>query len=538
MKNLSFICIGVLLAVSAVAVSAQTRCLQPGKLAEIKKQLASAPTTSADNKKLREQLVAAANELVAKNRRAGVELDRGKTTTKAVDSLKQEYTTLVCSVLNSQGWPTKASVGADGANSFFFLLSRALPTEMQFELYPLVLIAMEKGEIQRGELMAGLVDRLRLSTGGKQLFGTQVYLRDGFLVMAPIEEPGRVDRRRAEFQMSELRSYERFLERTYLRPLIRSVMAPISEETQPLPAVKETTFESPAAADDTNEKEVIKVKTSFVSMDVVVPDLIPNSVTLEKKDFRVFEDDKPVDIEAFSKTEAPFDIVLLLDISGSTSDELGLIRKTTRRFIEKKRPTDRIAVVAFHSEPIIVSGLETDSQILLSRLKDIKGSGGSSIWDALKFGMDMLDKDGEKGRRKAIVLMSDGAENSLMYYSNFGSTISFADLVDTVQRGSTVIFPIYLDTEGPDPVSKRVYADARRTLNYLADQSAGKMYYAKKIEDLTTVYDTVLKDVGTVYSLGFEPDESGNKNRWRTLKVIIESRPELKVKHRPGYFVK
>jgi len=176
--------------------------------------------------------------------------------------------------------------------------------------------------------------------------------------------------------------------------------------------------------------------------------------------------------------------------------------------------------------------------VLLSRLKDISGTGGSQIWDAIKFGMEMLDKDGEKGRRKAIVLMSDGADNSLLYYSGFGSTISFADLVEAVQQGSTSIFPIYLDTEGGDPASKRVYADARRTLAYLADQSGGKMYYAKKIEDLTTVYDTVLKDVGTVYSLGFEPDDGDNHNRWRTLKVIIQSRPELKVKHRPGYFVK
>jgi len=156
----------------------------------------------------------------------------------------------------------------------------------------------------------------------------------------------------------------------------------------------------------------------------------------------------------------------------------------------------------------------------------------------VKFGLDMLEKDGEKGRRKAIVLMSDGADNSLMYFTGFGSTIGFADLVEAVQRGSTAIFPIYLDTEGSDAISKRIYAEARRTLSYLADQSGGKMYYAKKIEDLTTVYDTVLKDVGTVYSLGFEPDEGDNKNRWRTLRVIIQSHPELKVKYRPGYFVK
>ncbi|HKP68684.1 MAG TPA: VWA domain-containing protein [Pyrinomonadaceae bacterium] len=537
MKSPGFICIGVLVVISAAFMApAQTPCLQPGKLAELKKQIAAAPASAAEDKRLHDQIVAAATELVAKTRQAAIDLDKNKFSTKAIDSLKQEYTTLICTQLNSQGWPMKASVGRDGINSFLFLISKALPNDMQFELYPLVLDAFAKGEFERGELLASLIDRLRLLTGDKQFFGTQVYSRDGFLVLAPIDDPGRVDRRRADFQMSPLRSYERYLERSYQRPLIRSVMAPISEGGSASPAVKETALQSPSVADD--EKEVIKVNTSFVSMDVVVPDLISTSVTLEKKDFRVFEDDKPVDIESFSKSDSPFDIVLLLDVSGSTADKLSLVRKTTRRFVEMKRPTDRVAVVAFHSSPTVVSPFESDSQVLLSRLKDIKGTGGSQIWDAVKFGMDMLGKDGEKGRRKAIVLMSDGADNSLMYFSGFGSTISFADLVESVQRGSTSIFPIYLDTEGGDAASKRIYADARRTLTYLADQSGGKMYYAKKIEDLTTVYDTVLKDVGTVYSLGFEPNEGENKNRWRTLKVIIQEHPELKVKHRPGYFVR
>ena len=518
--------------------SAQSKCLQPGKLDDLKKQIANAPATPADDRKARDPIVAAATELVAKIRQATLDIDEGKVSTKAVDALKQEYTTLVCSQLNSQGWPTKSKVGRDGVSSFLFLIAKALPNDMQFELYPLVADAFEKGEFERSELLASLVDRLRLLSGDKQFFGTQVYVRDGFLVLAPIDDPGRVDRRRAEFQMQPLRSYERFLERQYQRPLIRSLMAPIGEEAPPGPAVKETTLESPSTVDDTNEKEVIKVKTSYVSMDVVVPDLKSNSMTLDKKDFRVFEDDKPVEIESFSKSDAPFDIVLLLDVSGSTADKLSLVRKTTRRFVEMKRPSDRVAVVTFHSDANVVSPFESDSQVLLSRIKDIKGTGGSQVWDAVKFGMDMLDKNGEQGRRKAIVLMSDGADNSLMYFARTGSTISFADLVEAVQRGSAAIFPIYLDTEGPDAMSKRIYANARRTLDYLADQSGGKMYYAKKIDDLTTVYDTVLKDVGTIYSLGFEPNEGENHNRWRTLKVIIQSHPELKVKHRPGYFVK
>jgi VWFA-related protein len=134
--------------------------------------------------------------------------------------------------------------------------------------------------------------------------------------------------------------------------------------------------------------------------------------------------------------------------------------------------------------------------------------------------------------------MSDGADNALTYYSRIGSKIGFAGLVDSVQKSSTAIFPIYLDTEGPDPDSKRLYADARRTLKYLADQSAGNMYMARKLDDLTAVYDRVLKDVGTVYTIGFSPDDESTNSKWRRLRVEVPSRPGLKLQHRPGYFTK
>jgi VWFA-related protein len=168
----------------------------------------------------------------------------------------------------------------------------------------------------------------------------------------------------------------------------------------------------------------------------------------------------------------------------------------------------------------------------------MKAGGGSLIWDAIKFSLDLLENNGEKERRKAIVLMSDGEDNSLMYLSGVGSKISFADLVDVVRRGSTAIFPIFLETQKKGAVG-RAYLDARKTLEYLAEQSAGNMYQAKEIDDLNTVYGRVLTDVGTVYSIGFEPEEDTAANdNWRKLRVEVPSRPNLKLKYRPGYFVR
>ena len=518
-------------------ITAQEKCLQPGRIEQIRAQIKTAEPQP-ENKPLAEELVKSARDLSAATRLSTVE-KRGDEQAKAdLQKLEREITTRVCSILNSQGWPARSAIGPEGMNAFIFLISKALPMTMQLELYPVIADAFDKGEVTGGDVLAIYVDRLRLAIGRKQLYGTQAYIRNGFLVLAPIESPGIVDERRTAFGLQPLRNYERFLEVSNQLPLIRSVGdAPrdsASASPTPLPeGTVAATGLSPA-----DSEEAITVDTAFVNLDVIVASQSAEPVTLEKSDFRLLDNGKPVEIETFAKTDAPFDIVLILDLSASTSDKIGLIKRTTKRFVERKRPIDRVGVITFHDTQTIVSELESDKQVLLKRIGKIEGNGASYVWDAVKLGVDMLEKKSGEGRRKAIVLMSDGVDNSLSFTGRLGSRISFADLAERIQRSTAAIFPIYLDTEGSDPGSKRIYASARTTLKYMADQSAGNMYAARRLDDLTGIYDQVFKDVGTVYTLGFSPDINPAEGRWRTLRVEVPSHPGLKIKHRPGYFIK
>ena len=355
--------------------------------------------------------------------------------------------------------------------------------------------------------------------------------------MAPIENIAEVDKRRDNFGLQPLRTYERTLEVGFRLPLIRTMTEPSLSGVQRSQSSKKEDESKIGELD--GEVAVINVETAFVSLDVIVPDAAASgSTSLEKADFQLYDAGKKIEIETFAKAEAPFDIVLLLDLSGSTSDKVGLIRRSTRRFVEMKRPNDRVALIAFDDSQHVVTELESDKAILLDRIKKIEGRGGSAIWDSVKFGLDMLDQKSPAERRKAIVLMSDGVDNQLAFYQTITKKMGFADLVEAVQRSNAAIFPIYLDTEEDNPGSKRAYEQARQTLSYLADQSAGNMYTAKKLDDLSDIYDRVLKDVGTVYTLGFTPDIESGSPQWRELKVEIPSRPNLKIKHRPGYFTR
>ena len=515
---------------------AQDACLEKGRIDVLRDQILREKGSKDADTSLRTELVTTSTAISEGFRRARLPGGDGEAGQKQLNEAQIASTKRICSMLNTGSWPTVAAVGADGMNAFLFLVGRTLTIRMQLELYPLVAASFEKGELEGSEILAAYVDRLRLAIGRKQLYGTQVTVRDGFLVQGPIELANDVDKRRALMKLVPLRQYERSLEIANRLPLIRSVTEPVGSF-----AARGAASSLAASSDDSlgfeGEGPVIKLETAFVSIDVNIPDASDGtSVALEKADFKLFDNGVPVEIETFSKAETPFDIVLLLDLSGSTSEKIGLIKKTTKRFIEMKRKGDRVAVITFNDTQTVVSDLEADQATLLDRIKKIGGNGASAIWESLGFAMRMLDDKGEKGRRRAIVLMTDGADNLLSFVPRLTSSTSFADLIESVQNSNTTIFPIFLDTlQGLPPAFRE---NAYRTLDYIAEQSGGTVHTAKKLDDLAAIYDRVMKGVGTIYTLGFSPEGESAGVAWRTIKVEVPSRPTLKLRHRPGYFTR
>src|SRR5262249_47695661 len=151
---------------------------------------------------------------------------------------------------------------------------------------------------------------------------------------------------------------------------------------------------------------------------------------LEQKDFKVFEDDHEEPITFFSASRVPFDLVLLIDLSGSTQSKRDLIRKSTSHFIEAARPSDRLAIVTFSDTTTVVAPLTQDRAVLLDSVKHIEGTGGTRAWDALKFTLDQVVGPKTVERRRAIVFITDGVDNALMGWGDIGSKISFADLLE------------------------------------------------------------------------------------------------------------
>jgi VWFA-related protein len=550
-------------------VWAQSECLNGEAIQQIINRLETSPQT-ARNKKLQDEVLNMKENVIDRfadksrqKARANILTSgvfkmesRIETRENAVEKKKDKYDDRICEIFNQHGWLTKSLVGEEGVAAWFYLLKNFTSFEFQLKIVPVIAAAVRKNELAKNEDFASFLDRLRLRAGLKQLFGTQAVENNGFLVLAPIQSTEKIDEWRNQYKMPPLNNYLKFLEMTYQMPVVRALTseppALKKESNRHAFSLTERKTQSDLfAGNSENDADIIRVESNLVNLNLRVlnKDLKNNIGSFEQTDFKVFENQREEKIIFFAKTETPFDLVLLLDLSGSTVDKQDLIKKTAQRFVRAARPSDRIAIVTFTHKIKVITPLTEDRERVFKSIEKIGDIGHSHVWDAVKFTLENVLNEKTANRRRAVVMMSDGVDNALNYAPvPFGSRISFAELAEAVRNSDALFIPIYLDTENQNPcvigngypcnAYQKIYRQARDTLSFLAEESGGQMYRARKLEDLNAVYDSVLNDLSAVYSLGYVPINEKRDGSWRTVKVEINEKPDLIVRTKIGYYAK
>jgi Ca-activated chloride channel family protein len=289
--------------------------------------------------------------------------------------------------------------------------------------------------------------------------------------------------------------------------------------------------------------DTIRIDSDLVSLQVSVlsHDPLKPPTFLQQRDFRVLDDGVSQEITFFATADAPFDLVLLLDLSGSTADKMKLIRKSSKRFVEASRPMDRIAIITFAEDLEVVSPLTSDHKELLRVIDDIeRPSTGTSFWDALRYVFETVVRSGQSSRRTAVVVMTDGVDNALPDVGGVGSRTTFEELANLAERSEAVIFPVFLDTEKEEVKRHRTPASAfvlaRSQLAQLAEISGTVVHRASKVSDLESVYEQIIRDLGTVYSIGYRPANNTRDGRWHKVSVGLVDRSNLTARTRSGYY--
>lgn len=337
-----------------------------------------------------------------------------------------------------------------------------------------------------------------------------------------------------------------------------------------------------------DQDEPIRLKSDLVIVSTSVIDPSGRAIkSLKSDDFTVYEDRVKQKIAHFAATEEPFTLLLLLDLSGSTRDEITLMKRAARNFLGELRFDDRVGVIVFSREIEMISEF-TDPRANVSaaidRLATPEGdeahrfttNTGTSFYDALFLAVEESPLKQAEGR-KAIICLSDGVDST--------SKMKFADVLPLAEKSGASIYFLELNTEEAtlqgllkpksdpnylnfsqsqidryyaenDPesfqrfrprtalspettreINTGLYTISRRELRTLGEHTGGRVYAVRSLSDLAGVYKQVADDLHSQYSIGYYPSNTAHDGRWRAIKVETRSK-NATVRARSGYRAK
>lgn len=293
-----------------------------------------------------------------------------------------------------------------------------------------------------------------------------------------------------------------------------------------------------------SEGDVIRVDSQLVTLNISVIDRGTNRglMDLTQSDFKLFEDGQEQRIVQFESSSAPFDMVLLIDLSGSTREVVKLIRAAALRFVDAARPADRIAVIVFAGEATIISELTADRELLRQRIETIDTArGDTKLYDATNFAMSEVLKQSKKSRRTAIVLMSDGLDGTIPGISGQQGSLkySYAETLRNIQEFDGVLYTLWLNTEyeamSPEDTQPEAFDMGHDRMKEMADAGGGIFYKVERLADLAGAYEQVVADLGTVYSLAYKPSNNVRDGHWRAIRIGV-NRPNAVPRGKRGYY--
>jgi Ca-activated chloride channel homolog len=321
--------------------------------------------------------------------------------------------------------------------------------------------------------------------------------------------------------------------------------------------------------------EVLRVDTDLVSVEVAVTSRAGtrNAAGLKAEDFVIYEDGVRQKVSNFSATDVPFNLVLLIDTSGSAREEVDLMRKAALRFLDELRPQDRVALIEFNDKISLLQDLTDDRRSVEKALSRLKPGRGTAFYDTLELTLEEVLKS--VAGRKAVVALTDGVDS-------YGAG-TYNELLPLVERAQASFYFLEVDTEarteagmmrdcnderrfqfsekqlkkylqeyasGADAaqyadhcdlsrlermqINRRLYESARRELRELAEKTGGRVYPVRQLHQLEPAYAQIAAELRTQYSLGYYPTNERRDGKWRTLRVEVK-RAGLEAKAKPGY---
>lgn len=209
------------------------------------------------------------------------------------------------------------------------------------------------------------------------------------------------------------------------------------------------------------------------------------------------------DISTRTKTTKGIDIVMAIDVSSSMlardlkPNRLSALKDVAADFI-KKRPNDRIGLVAYAGEGYTKTPITTDKSIVLNALEEItygQLEDGTAIGMGLATSVNRLKESTAKS--KIIILLTDGVNNSGFIEPQTAADLAIEFDIKTYTIGlgtnGNALSPIAYNADGSFRYGMRQVEIDEALLKDIAQATGGRYFRATDNESLEEIYDEINK---------------------------------------------
>lgn len=248
---------------------------------------------------------------------------------------------------------------------------------------------------------------------------------------------------------------------------------------------------------------------------------------LQKTDFKVLDNGIPQEISKFERqTSQRLSIALMIDASGSTAKDLKFETDSAAKFLNallsEGNPGDAVALYSFDYQVTEIQAFTRSYPKLKAALRLVRGSGGTSVYDAIFFASREL---AQRGGRKVIVMISDG-----------GDTASDTDIQTALKEAQLADAAVYPIVVVPITNDAGRNTGGEHVLSFMAASTGGRTFPAGKGTELDKAFMGIVSDLRTQYYLEYYPTNVPlPKEPFHKIEVRV-ALPGLRVLARNGYY--
>jgi Ca-activated chloride channel family protein len=280
--------------------------------------------------------------------------------------------------------------------------------------------------------------------------------------------------------------------------------------------------------------ETIKFETSQVAINIVVSNPRGEFIRgLDREAFTILEDGHPQEILQLQSDDAPLALAVVLDTSGSTlGKDMERWRAAIGDLANRLHDHDALALYTF-GEQGVERKRDFSSSIgdLDALLKDVKGSGGSPLYDAIL--QAVTDLRARPERRRAILLFTDGSDS--------GSKATLRETEQGTFQAGISIYAVDLINRSKSSRGLSTRQAAAQALETLSAETGGRYLTPPDgfslwgdRSKMKKVFSEHIDELHSQYTVVYEPSNGRRSGRWRAIRIEMEQ-TDLTARTRLGY---